>query len=165
MPLTGLLFSISNPTCRGVRAARKPVPNGLVRHLAFCPRINWSARQTYAKKSALQTGISSPNCCASSRSPPISMTQTGDPKENAVAERIHRTIKEEFTNDRQINFCNIEQAKKDIKKFIEFYNQQRPHRSVQWLTPNQAHQCTGILKRVWKAYWRKEPAWGDLLEA
>lgn len=95
----------------------------------------------------------------------ISMTQTGDPLENAVAERIHRTIKEEFTNDRQINFCNIEEAKKEIKKFIEFYNSQRPHRSVQWLTPNQAHQCTGTLKRVWKSYWRKKPEWGDLTQA
>lgn len=95
----------------------------------------------------------------------ISMTQTGDPLENAVAERIHRTIKEEFTNDKQINFCNIEQAKTEIKKFIEFYNQQRPHRSVQWLTPNQAHQCTGALKRVWKTYWRKQPEWGDLAKA
>lgn len=93
------------------------------------------------------------------------MTQTGDPLENAVAERIHRTIKEEFTNDRQISFCNIEEAKMKIKKFIEFYNQQRPHRSVQWLTPSQAHQCTGTLKRVWKSYWRKQPEWGDLVEA
>lgn len=95
----------------------------------------------------------------------ISMTQSGDPLENAVAERIHRTIKEEFTNDRQINFCNIEAAKAEIKKFIEFYNHKRPHRSVQWLTPNQAHQCTGELKRVWKSYWRKQPEWGDLAEA
>jgi putative transposase len=95
----------------------------------------------------------------------ISMTQSGDPLENAVAERIHKTIKEEFTNERQINFCNIEQAKKEIKKFIDFYNQQRPHRSVQWLTPNEADRRTGRLKRVWKAYWRREPAWGDLEEA
>ncbi len=57
----------------------------------------------------------------------ISMTQTGDPLENAVAERIHKTIKEEFTNDRQIYFCNTDEAKTEIKKFIEFYNQQRPH--------------------------------------
>jgi len=35
---------------------------------------------------------------------------------------------------------------------------------VQWLTPNQAHQCTGALKRVWKSYWRKQPEWGDLAE-
>ena len=34
----------------------------------------------------------------------ISMTQTDDPLENAVAERVHKTIKEEFTNDKQINF-------------------------------------------------------------
>jgi putative transposase len=95
----------------------------------------------------------------------ISMTQTGDPLENAVAERIHKTIKEEFTDDRQINFSNIDEAKMEIKKFIEFYNYQRPHRSVQWLTPNEAHQCTGTLKRVWKTYRRKEPAWGDLTEA
>ena len=95
----------------------------------------------------------------------ISMTQSGDPLENAVAERIHRTIKEEFTTDRQINFCNIDEAKSEIKKFIEFYNQQRPHRSVQWLTPNQAHQCTGELKRVWKTYRRRQPQWGDLVEA
>ncbi len=95
----------------------------------------------------------------------ISMTQTGDPLENAVAERIHKTIKEEFTHDRQINFSNIEEAKAEIRKFIEFYNRQRPHRSVQWLTPNQAHQCTGALKRVWKSYQRKRLQWGDLTEA
>ena len=77
----------------------------------------------------------------------ISMIQSGDPLENAVAERIHRTIKEEFTTDRQINFCNIDEAKTEIKKFIEFYNKQRPHRSVQWQTPSQAQQCTGELKR------------------
>jgi putative transposase len=85
----------------------------------------------------------------------ISMTQTGDPRENAVAERIHKTIKEEFTDDRQISFCNIDEAKTEIKKFIDFYNQQRPHRSVQWLTPNEAYRCTGALRRVWKAYRRK----------
>ena len=95
----------------------------------------------------------------------ISMTQTGDPLENAVAERIHKTIKEEFTNDRQINFSNIEEAKTQIKKFIDYYNEKRPHRSIQWLTPNEAEQYTGTLKRFWKSYWRKEPEWGDLAEA
>jgi len=95
----------------------------------------------------------------------ISMTQTGDPLENAVAERIHRTIKEEFTTDRQINFSNIDEARKEIKKFIEFYNNHRPHRSVQWLTPNQAYECTGELKRVWKTYRAKQTEWKDLVEA
>jgi putative transposase len=94
----------------------------------------------------------------------ISMTQTGDPKENAVAERVHKTIKEEFTDDRQINFSNIVEATADIKKFFEFYNQHRPHRSVNWLTPNKAHLQTGILQRKWKAYYAKAK-WGDLVKA
>lgn len=95
----------------------------------------------------------------------ISMTQSGDPLENPVAERINKTIKEEFTNERQISFCNLATAKKEIKKFIEFYNTQRPHRSVQWLTPCEAHQRTGELKRVWKTYYTKKSEWGDLEKA
>ena len=82
----------------------------------------------------------------------ISMTQSGDPLENAVAERVNRTIKEEFTNDRQLNFINIVEAKSEIKKFINFYNTKRPHRSLQWLTPNAAHERVGFLKRMWKTY-------------
>jgi transposase InsO family protein len=94
----------------------------------------------------------------------ISMTQSGDPLENAVAERIHRTIKEEFTNDREINFSSIAEAKKEIKKFIDFYNNKRPHRSIEWNTPNEAHKRKGTLKRVWKSYYKKRSEWGDLTE-
>jgi putative transposase len=95
----------------------------------------------------------------------ISMTQSGDPLENPVAERINKTIKEEFTLDKQISFCNVAKAKTEIKKFIEFYNRQRPHRSVEWLTPNQAHLRTGELKRIWKTYYRKTLQGGDLKKA
>jgi transposase InsO family protein len=85
----------------------------------------------------------------------ISMTQTGDPLENAVAERIHKTIKEEFTDERQISFSNIGKAKMEIQKFVAFYNQKRPHRSIEWLTPNAAHKRIGSLRRVWKTYYSK----------
>jgi putative transposase len=95
----------------------------------------------------------------------ISMTETGDPLENAVAERIHRTIKEEFTTDREINFSTIAEAKTAIRKFIDFYNQHRPHRSIQWYTPNEAHKRTGILKRIWKSYYKQQREWGDLIKA
>jgi putative transposase len=95
----------------------------------------------------------------------ISMTQTGDPLENAIAERINKTIKEEFTDDRQINFINIVEAKTEIKKFIEFYNNKRPHRSIEWMTPTVAHQQTGELKRVWKSYHKAKLEGGDLEKA
>ena len=95
----------------------------------------------------------------------ISMTQTGDPLENAIAERINKTIKEEFTDDKQINFSNIDIAKTVIKRFIDFYNKERPHRSIEWLTPNQAHSRQGELRRVWKSYYKIRHEWGDLIEA
>jgi transposase InsO family protein len=87
----------------------------------------------------------------------ISITQTGDPLENAIVERIHKTIKEEFTTDRQLCFNNIDEAQTAIKKYIDFYNSKRPHRSIEWLTPNEAHQKTGTLQRKWKAYYAKSP--------
>ncbi len=58
------------------------------------------------------------------------MTEQSDPLENAVAERINKTIKEEFTDEKELSFTSIEAAKQDIKKFIDFYNTQRPHRSI-----------------------------------
>jgi len=94
----------------------------------------------------------------------ISMTETGDPLENAVAERINRTIKEEFTTDREINFSSITEAKTYIKKFIDFYNLQRPHRSIEWYTPDEAHKQKRALKRVWKSYY-KQREWGDFIKA
>ena len=85
----------------------------------------------------------------------ISMTQTGDPLENAVAERINKTIKEEFTDERQLSYSSLEEAKREIKKNIEFCNEVRPHRSISMFTPNEAHTKTGELKRHWKSKYKK----------
>ena len=90
----------------------------------------------------------------------ISMTEQSDPLENAIAERLNKTIKEEFTDQKEISFTTITAAKKSIKQFIDFYNNQRPHRSIDWLTPNAAYQREGELKRHWKMYIKK--AVGDL---
>ena len=90
----------------------------------------------------------------------ISMTEQSDPLENAIAERINKTIKEEFTDQKEISFITITAAKKSIKQFIDFYNNQRPHRSIDWLTPSQAYLREGVLKRHWKMYINK--AKGDL---
>jgi putative transposase len=84
----------------------------------------------------------------------ISMTQTGDPKENAIAERVNKTIKGEFTTEQQINFKDVEIAKTEVKNIIDYYNEKRPHRSVEMLTPNVAHQQTGELKRKWKTIYK-----------
>jgi putative transposase len=92
----------------------------------------------------------------------ISMTERGDPLENAVAERINRTIKEEFTEDREINFADMRSAKREVKKFVAFYNNRRPHRSIDWHTPNEAHRLSGQLRRRWKNYYRRSTE-GEIL--
>jgi putative transposase len=86
----------------------------------------------------------------------ISMTEQSDPLENAVAERINKTIKEEFTDQKEISFPTLAVAKKSLKQFIDFYNHQRPHRSIDWLTPAKAYNTEGELKRHWKIYKSKK---------
>jgi putative transposase len=86
----------------------------------------------------------------------ISMTQTGDPKENAIAERVNKTIKGEFTTEQQINYKDVEIAKSEVKNIIDYYNKKRPHRSVEMLTPNVAHQQKGELKRKWKTIYKNK---------
>lgn len=67
----------------------------------------------------------------------ISMTQNGDPYENALAERIHRTLKEEFLQ--YYVYGNYEQAKEAVARAIHLYNRKRPHLSLDFLTPDQMY--------------------------
>lgn len=83
----------------------------------------------------------------------ISMTENSEPTENALAERMNRTIKEEFLQ--YYNFFNHEQAIKAVRKAVKNYNQKRPHSSLNNLTPEQAHLKTGEIKKLWKRYTNK----------
>lgn len=68
----------------------------------------------------------------------ISMTLNGDPYENALAERMNRTIKEEMLDNR--NFKNLNHARQDIEIAIQNYNNFRPHLSLNMKTPNEVHK-------------------------
>jgi len=87
----------------------------------------------------------------------ISMTENSDPLENAVAERINKTLKEEFTTEKQISFTNYGQAKIMMSQFIKFYNEERPHRSLEYYTPNIAYNLNKKLIRKWKNYYKNYP--------
>jgi putative transposase len=80
----------------------------------------------------------------------ISMTENGDPYENAIAERVNGILKTEWLYDMQLH--SFFQAKAAVAEIIKIYNSQRPHSSLGMLTPNQAHSQTGELKRLWKSY-------------
>ena len=80
----------------------------------------------------------------------ISMTESGDPKENAESERVNSTIKNELLMGKV--FHNIDEASSAINKAIETYNTTRPHMSIDYMTPQEARECTGPLKKRWRSY-------------
>ena len=80
----------------------------------------------------------------------ISMTQSGSPYENALAERVNGIIKNEFFPKRI--YQNHKEAKKSISKIVLTYNDRRPHSSIDFLTPDQAHNMEGIIAKRWKSY-------------
>lgn len=82
----------------------------------------------------------------------ISMTEQGDPYENAVAERVNGILKDEY--DLYDTFEDYNAAQEAVKVAVEKYNNRRPHRSCNMLTPAQAHKQTGVLKKHWN---RKRP--------
>lgn len=80
----------------------------------------------------------------------ISMTESGNPKDNAVAERVNNTIKNEFLKG--MEFHGISQVKEAVKAAVDFFNHERPHLSLEGMTPVQAAQCEGEMKKNWKSY-------------
>ena len=80
----------------------------------------------------------------------ISMTQSGSPYDNALAERVNGILKNEFYPKRI--YQNYKDASKNIDKIIRIYNRERPHASVDFLTPEMAHRDSGIIKKRWKRY-------------
>ena len=78
-----------------------------------------------------------------------SMTENGDPRENAIAERVNGILKEEFFKYMQLTENNIN---KEIANAITNYNTRRIHYSIGLMTPEEAHRSTGKLDRMWKKY-------------
>ena len=83
----------------------------------------------------------------------ISMTENGDPLENAVAERMNGILKDSFELDR--TFSSFEEARLSVLEAIAYYNERRPHSSCDKLTPKEASARTGALKRHWKSFAEK----------
>ena len=67
----------------------------------------------------------------------MSMTEKYDPYENAIAERINRTLKYEYGLKSIIK--NTKLAQKMTKRAVDIYNNIRPHLSLDLNTPKQVH--------------------------
>ena len=82
----------------------------------------------------------------------ISMTQDGDPRDNAIAERLNGILKTEWLYDD--HFIGFDDAYRRVAEVINLYNNKRPHLSLNYKTPAEAHLETGEQKRVWKNYYK-----------
>jgi putative transposase len=65
------------------------------------------------------------------------MIEQSDPYENALAERMNRTLKEEFGLGGKLISKQV--AKELTKQTIQLYNNQRPHLSLKMKTPEMVH--------------------------
>jgi len=68
----------------------------------------------------------------------ISMTENGDPYENAQAERVNGILKEEYLYDYSVD--NLAQARLVLDIVIKLYNTERPHMSCSYKTPEFVHK-------------------------
>lgn len=80
----------------------------------------------------------------------ISMTEDGNPKDNAQAERINNTMKNELLMGK--SFCDIKEVREAVEKTVLFYNTERPHMSINMMTPQEAATHTGEIKKGWTSY-------------
>lgn len=78
----------------------------------------------------------------------ISMTQDGNPYDNAVAERVNGILKDEFGLD--TIFTDINEVEKQTRQAINEYNNQRPHLSCSMLTPQQMHDQCLVKLKTWE---------------
>ena len=78
----------------------------------------------------------------------VSMIESGSPYENAKAERVNGILKIEHGLDEL--FKSFESAKESVDNAVLNYNEYRPHLSIDRLTPNEAHQRTGRIRKRWK---------------
>lgn len=64
------------------------------------------------------------------------------PEQNGLIERFFRSLKEECTW--QYNFRSFREAKQIIEKWIEWYNNLRPHQSLNYLSPFEFKQLQNV---------------------
>lgn len=82
----------------------------------------------------------------------ISMTQNGDPYENAIAERVNGILKTELISN---YYKDPLEASRHIARCITIYNYRRRHSSLNWQVPEEVHKQYGLQKKTWRNYYYK----------
>ena len=83
----------------------------------------------------------------------ISMTESGDPLVNAVAERVNGIIKQEYLDFNEYN--DIQEVIEALEKAVNLYNTDRPHLSLGMLKPTLVHENNLAVEKLWRTCYQK----------
>lgn len=89
--------------------------------------------------------------CLRSKGMRISMTETSDPRDNAIAERVNGILKNELME--HLVPENFTQAKEMLDEAVRIYNDERLHMSIDFEVPAKAHELEHRLPQRWKNYY------------
>lgn len=89
----------------------------------------------------------------------ISMTEDSDPRDNGIAERVNGILKDE--QGLEMKFGSFGEAWEKVREAIEIYNFERPHGSIDYLSPAEAHAMSGPIPKRWK-YWHQRKGRQDV---
>ena len=78
-----------------------------------------------------------------------SMTESYDPYQNAVAERVNGILKQEFSIDKYNVALQV--RRKIVSDSVKIYNRERPHYSCNMKTPEQMHLQRQVQIKTYKA--------------
>ena len=80
----------------------------------------------------------------------ISMTESGDPRDNPIAERVNGTVKNEYLYPLQVTMTGLDMR---VRKAIHLYNAERPRLSLNMNTPEHVYRTGCETHRLWKNYY------------
>ncbi len=89
--------------------------------------------------------------CLRSQGMRVSMTETSDPRDNAIAERVNGILKNELME--HLVPENFTQGKAMLDQAVWIYNEERLHMSIDFEVPSKAHELDHRLPQRWKNYY------------
>jgi putative transposase len=131
--------------------------------------INWD-------KPMLRTDRGSPNTSRVTKSffkdieADLSWARVKRPTDNAITERFYGTIKQEEIYVVE-SYPDLQSAKEEIGKYIEFYNKLRPHQSLWNFTPHQIHELNNktealtMLKKLKQKTWTERKLYWESIKS
>lgn len=73
-------------------------------------------------------------------------TMVNTPKGNAIIERFFKSLKQECVW--QHRFATFEEAKEMIDKYVKYYNEERPHQTLKYASPEVFYEQEGYVEKL-----------------